>query len=109
MVTGWYCAINKLLLLYVFMFLCENLFKGLFMHQQLDIADYKSRVQFNAEQVEMLPIRTRNNITYNITAIKPACCWQKKCNRQLHLSLSFKLQIMLLDFIQLERKMFNRV
>ncbi|MEP6467324.1 MAG: CRISPR-associated endoribonuclease Cas6, partial [Parafilimonas sp.] len=34
----------------------ENFVKGLFMHQQLDIADYKSRVQFNVQQVEMLPV-----------------------------------------------------
>jgi CRISPR-associated endoribonuclease Cas6 len=33
----------------------ENFVKGLFMHQQLDIADAKSRVQFNVQQVEMLP------------------------------------------------------
>lgn len=32
----------------------ENFVKGLFMHQQLDIADAKSRVQFNVQQVEML-------------------------------------------------------
>jgi CRISPR-associated endoribonuclease Cas6 len=33
----------------------ENFVKGLFMHQQLDIADTKSKVQFNVQQVEMLP------------------------------------------------------
>lgn len=37
-------------------FAAENFVKGLFMHQQLDIADYKSRVQFNVQQVEMLPV-----------------------------------------------------
>jgi len=36
----------------------EHFVKGLFMHQQLDIADIKSRVQFNVQQVEMLPAHT---------------------------------------------------
>lgn len=34
----------------------ENFVKGLFAHQQLEIADIKSRVQFTVSQVEMLPV-----------------------------------------------------
>lgn len=34
----------------------ENFVKGLFAHQQIEIADIKSRVQFTVSQVEMLPV-----------------------------------------------------
>ncbi|MDP3665926.1 MAG: CRISPR-associated endoribonuclease Cas6 [Sediminibacterium sp.] len=34
----------------------ENFVKGLFVHQQFEIADIKSRVQFTVSQVEMIPV-----------------------------------------------------
>ncbi|KAF0212420.1 MAG: CRISPR-associated [Ignavibacteria bacterium] len=34
----------------------ENFVKGLFAHQQIEIADIKSRVQFTVSQVEMIPV-----------------------------------------------------
>jgi CRISPR-associated endoribonuclease Cas6 len=59
-------------------FAAENFVKGLFMHQQLDIADYKSRVQFNVQQVEMLPVNTTvNNAPVLLQPLSPVVVGRK--------------------------------
>lgn len=59
-------------------FAAENFVKGLFMHQQLDIADYKSRVQFNVQHVEMLPANIAdNNLPVMLQPLSPVVVGRK--------------------------------
>ncbi|HEX5154700.1 MAG TPA: CRISPR-associated endoribonuclease Cas6 [Parafilimonas sp.] len=55
----------------------ENFIKGLFMHQQLDIADYKSRVQFTVQQVEMLPVQVSTDMPVLLQPVSPLVVGKK--------------------------------
>lgn len=56
----------------------ENFVKGLFINQHLDIADQRSKVQFNIEQVEMLPaITTPANVPVMLQPLSPIVAGRK--------------------------------
>ncbi len=47
----------------------ENFIKGLFIHQQLDIADYKSKVSFQVQQVESVPSFSASSYNDYVTVV----------------------------------------
>jgi CRISPR-associated endoribonuclease Cas6 len=55
----------------------ENFIKGLFMNQQLEIADLKSKAIFNIVQIESLPNGTYTNTTVLLQPLSPLVVGRK--------------------------------
>lgn len=59
----------------------ENFIKGLFIHQQLEIADKKSKATFNVQQVESMPSLIKNTfdemITVTVQPLSPVVTGRK--------------------------------